>query len=602
MITSIPGRAARAAVRRSPRAVLVWIALAATLGTLAAACQFPNDEAAPAATSGTTARRGDVVVTVGGVGRITEARASAQIELPTGGGSTTPGAGATQPGAGAGSNQAPASAVFPSAAGRVSRLLVSPGERVAAGDPLVVLDDGGTAAGAVLQARNDLATALLELEQKRTSDPLNGLPPKPEELAAGRAGVLSADQRLARLQGPSTKADVSLARSDLKKAESDLDTLVGGSAADRAEAIAAAETNAQLAQQRLDRILGPTNPADIAVAEADLRRAEAELAELLRADPAPAPETIVAARQAVAAARLKLGQLLAPADPGDITAARLDVQKALAELRKLRAGPTRASLAAARQAVSAARAKLAQLQGPSPRADVTAARLDLRKAEADLAVLRARGGPATLFDVDLARLRVDAARARLALAQFSARQLTVRSPSSGTVTGLLTVPGAPADASTPVATVADLDHLAVDVDVSEFDAARVRGGLPAVVTVDALGGKPFPGKVLFVGLTGVDNGGVVTYPVRVGLTRVAGLKPGMNVSVRIVVAKRRGVVHVPLEAVTRDDEGRPLVTVDSSSGETSERRVTLGLSNNKDVEITRGLRPGERVVLESQGE
>ena len=163
------------------------------------------------------------------------------------------------------------------------------------------------------------------------------------------------------------------------------------------------------------------------------------------------------------------------------------------------------------------------------------------------------------------------------------------------------MPGAPADATTPVVTVADLAHLAVNVDVSEFDAAQVREGLPATVRVDALGGKPFPGKVLFVGLTGVENGGVVTFPVRIGLTRIAGLKPGMNVSVRIVVAERRRVVHVPLEAVTRNDAGKPLVTVIDSSGQTSERRVTLGLANNKDVEIRHSLKARERVVLGGSG-
>lgn len=598
MTSSTAGRVARATILRLPRVALVWIAVAATAGTGAAAWQFHRGGAAPAAPPIATARRGDIVVSVGGVGRVAETRASGQISLPISGSAAASGSGTTQPGAGGGASQAPANAVFPGAAGRVSRLLVSPGERVAAGDPLVVLDDGGTATGAVLQARNDLATTLVELQQKRTSDPLTGLPPTPEELLAGRAGVFSARQRLARLQGPPTAADISLARSDLKKAEGDLDTLLGGSAADRADAIAAAETNAQLAQQRLDRVLAPPNPADVAAAEAELRKAEADLADLLRLPlPPPPPETLAAARQAVVAARAKLDRVLAPADPSDVTAARLDLQKAQAELRRLRAGPTAASLAAARQAVAAARAKLAQLMGPPLPSDVAATRLDLRKAKADLAVLRARGGPGTAFDVELARLKVAAARARLALAQFTEQQLTVRSPSSGTVTGVLTAPGAPVDASTPVATVVDLDHLAVNVDVSEFDAAQVRGGLPATVRVDALGGKPFPGKVLFVGLTGVESSGVVTFPVRIGLTRVAGLKPGMNVSVRIVVTEHRKVVNVPLEAVARDDAGHPLVTVVSPSGRSSERRVRLGLASNKDVEIRHGLQPGERVVL-----
>jgi RND family efflux transporter MFP subunit len=231
------------------------------------------------------------------------------------------------------------------------------------------------------------------------------------------------------------------------------------------------------------------------------------------------------------------------------------------------------------------------------------ARLDIGRAEADLAVLRARGRPGSRFDIGLARLKVSAARARLASARFAGGLLTVRAPSGGTVTALLTVPGAPVDATTPIVAVADLDRLAVSVDLSEFDVARVRPGLRAVVSVDALGGKAFRGKVLFAALSGTGSGGVVTFPVRVGLAGARALRPGMNVSVRIIVALRRDVVQVPLEAVSRGEDERQVVTVLDDAGRTSPRRVTLGLANNKSVEIVKGLRPGERVVLtDSQGE
>jgi multidrug efflux pump subunit AcrA (membrane-fusion protein) len=604
------GQTIRAALLRVPRRMLAWLALSVAVAGGATACSVPGSGSTGSSLATVAASRGNVVVTVGGVGRITEASTTgAQISVPSSTPASGPSTGA-QPasagstgGASAGTgSSAPADAVFPRASGRVAQLLVTPGQHVASGQALALLDDGGVATGAVLQAQNDLATARLELRQKQTSDPLRGLPPTPEELAAGRVAVLSAKERLGRLLGPPLRADVTTARADLARAKADLEILLGGTQADRAEAIAIAEQNVQAAQQRLDHLLGPPDPADVAAAQFDLLKAEADLADLLRTPPPPPPETLGAAQQAVVAARLKLAKVLAPAAPADVTAARLDLARGQADLRRLRAGPSPATVAAARQAVDAARARLARLQGPPLMSDVTSARLDIRKAEADLAVLRARGGPASSFDLGLAQLKIEAARARLALARFTEEQLTVRAPASGTVTGLLTVTGAPVDASTPVATVADLQHLAVSVDVSEFDAALVRGGLPAVVKVDALGGKPFPGKVMFVGLTGVDNGGVVTFPVRVGLSNVADLKPGMNVSVRVIVAKRHDVVRVPLEAVARDDNGHPIVNVLGPNGRSSTRRVKLGLANNKDVEVVRGLRAGERVALAaSQG-
>jgi macrolide-specific efflux system membrane fusion protein len=75
----------------------------------------------------------------------------------------------------------------------------------------------------------------------------------------------------------------------------------------------------------------------------------------------------------------------------------------------------------------------------------------------------------------------------------------------------------------------------------------------------------------------------------------------MNVSVHIVVARRRHVVQVPLEAVSRDTGG-PTVRVLDATGKQVTRPVKLGLANNKNVEIKHGITAGQRVVLAgSQG-
>ncbi len=71
----------------------------------------------------------------------------------------------------------------------------------------------------------------------------------------------------------------------------------------------------------------------------------------------------------------------------------------------------------------------------------------------------------------------------------------------------------------------------------------------------------------------------------------------MNVSVRIVVGKRHNVVQLPLEAVTQE-AGEATVMVLGTSGKPVSRVVELGLANNKNVEIVKGLRAGQEVVLE----
>jgi multidrug efflux pump subunit AcrA (membrane-fusion protein) len=233
--------------------------------------------------------------------------------------------------------------------------------------------------------------------------------------------------------------------------------------------------------------------------------------------------------------------------------------------------------------------------GGSTDIGVELARNELLAAQLEAAQQRSNGAGTT--DLALGFLKVDAASKRLAIAQLAADRMTVRAPRAGTVTSVLTAVGAPADGTTPIMTVADLGALAVDVDVSEFDAAKVRVGQKATISVDALGGASYTGSVEVEALAGVDNGGVVTFPVRLTMSPGAtGVKPGMSASVRIVVDERRGVTVLPLEAVANAGT-RATVAMVGAQGRVTSRAVALGVADNKFVEVRRGLRPGDRVQL-----
>jgi RND family efflux transporter MFP subunit len=329
----------------------------------------------------------------------------------------------------------------------------------------------------------------------------------------------------------------------------------------------------------------------VSAAQLELDKALAALAALKP----PLAQEIASAQAAADAARTKLAALQGPGDAADVAAARQELAAAQAEVRALRSGPSGLGRAAARAAVASARAKLTQAEGP---AATIAARSAVSKAVGDLAALNARKGPASASDIALARLKYQAAAAKLAAARLDLRHLIVRAPSAGTVNALLTAPGAPVDGATAIVSVMNLTRLAVRVDLSEFDVARVKSGLGARVSVDALGGKAFPGRVVFTAVAGTDKDGVVTFPVTVSLKGVHGPRPGMNVSVRIIVAQRHDVVEVPLDAVSRDEDGATVAVV-GADGKSSTRVVKLGLANNKSVEIVRGLRAGERVAIEA---
>jgi HlyD family secretion protein len=631
------------ALTRLPRRPAAVAAVVITTAVVFAVLRLPGGATAAEANVATAARD-DLVVTVGGVGRIVEANASGSVILAAAASASPSSSSSSSSGSSAGGASAHPNAVFPRTTGRISRYLVNPGESVRAGQAIAMLDDGQASASALAQARADLATARLELRQKRTSDPLRGIRATSAELAAGQLGVVSAQAKLSQLLAGPRPAELAAAKLDIRRAEADLETLRRGSPRERAAAIAIAERNVKLARERLERVLSP-EPAVLAMAEADLRRAEAAYAALTQGPPQgaidalrarisasdnkrraattdfeaytaqqehaqavqelatllrpPSSQELAAAAAAVEAARQNVAKLKQPS-PEILTAAQLELDRAEADLRMLRQGPSPAALAAAQQAILSAKARLAQLSGPPLATDLALARLELGRARADLAVLRARGGPGSATDIEFARLKVVAAQARLASTTLSNKLLTVTAPAAGTITGLHAAIGAPVDTATPVASVAGLDRLAVVVDLSEFDVAQVEPEMEAVVSVDALGGEEFEGEVQFAALSGNDVNGVVSFPVVIKLNDTEGLRPGMNVSVEIVVEERAKVLQIPLEAIATNDEDKSFVTVMLPDGGTAVRPVKLGLANNSHVEIIEGLFAGDKVVLATE--
>lgn len=606
---------------RAGRRIAAASALVATLAAGGIAVATQGGDGAPASPGKLVkAERGVVDTTVGGIGHVTTLTGAALLSVPSssssaaGAGAASPGAAgaASTPAAGSsvsagasggstssssaaspsaassagGATPAPADAVFPTVSGHVTRLLVNEGDQVSAGQPIARVSDDGTIAGGVLQARSDLGTARLQLAQKNVQDPLLGPPPTAAEVQAGQQAIVTAQTALRGLQGPPLPTDVAAARSELARAIADLHS-------SQASPIAttAAELAVTTAQQNLQTLTGSPDPAELAAAQLEVAKAILEQQSL---SPTPTPAESTAAQLAVTAGQQRVDQLIHP-PASVVSAAQGELAKAKLDLAALRATRQGTGLSALRAAVKAARTRLHQLR---PTADVIAtAQSDVRRALADLAVLRQRGAPASAIDLALARLTVVVSRQRLGLARHLAGELTVRARSTGTVTSLLTTPGAAVDPATPLMRVQDLGNLVVALDLSEFDVGHVRVGELTRVSVDALGGRTYKGRVIDLAPSGTDVGGVVNFPVIIALQGTGGgsasVRPGMSVSARIVTRIQRDVVRVPSAAVSGGNQ----VTVRESSGALTPRPVKLGLEGPQVVEVRSGLQPGDQVLI-----
>lgn len=155
-------------------------------------------------------------------------------------------------------------------------------------------------------------------------------------------------------------------------------------------------------------------------------------------------------------------------------------------------------------------------------------------------------------------------------------------------------------AGAPVFSVLDLDPVKVRVGIPESEIGKVRLGGRAQVSIPALDGRQFEGKVEAVGVAA--DAASRTYTVKIAVPNHEHLlKAGMVAEARILSDQQVNALTLPGDAIVRDARGVTLVYVlDASRGRVYGRRVEPGLPIGNEVEIKSGLQPGEQVVVAGQ--
>ena len=147
----------------------------------------------------------------------------------------------------------------------------------------------------------------------------------------------------------------------------------------------------------------------------------------------------------------------------------------------------------------------------------------------------------------------------------------------------------------PAIDLIDESCLYVAAPMDEVDAPKVAVGQPVRITLDALPGKSFAGKVRRIApyVTAVEKQArTVEIEVDFDDPKAAGrLLVGYSADVEVILDVRKDVLRVPSSALLQG--GRVLLLQD---GKLVERPVKTGLANWEYTEITQGLQGGERIV------
>src|SRR5512137_662144 len=148
----------------------------------------------------------------------------------------------------------------------------------------------------------------------------------------------------------------------------------------------------------------------------------------------------------------------------------------------------------------------------------------------------------------------------------------------------------------PLFRIVDSRVLDLTVAVPSTRLADVRVGQEMAFSADALPGRIFAGKVMFINPE-LDEASRSAKVIAEVVNRDGALKGGMFAKGRIVVANREGVVQVPREALQNWDLDRKTAEVWVVKGEQVEKRtVATGASTDGIIEVVSGVQPGEQVV------
>ncbi len=173
------------------------------------------------------------------------------------------------------------------------------------------------------------------------------------------------------------------------------------------------------------------------------------------------------------------------------------------------------------------------------------------------------------------------------------RTLTVYSPASGYVLQKMAVQGMRVMPGEKLFDVVDLSSVWIVADIYEYELPLIKIGQTARIGLSYFPGKEFSSRVDYI------------YPSLAGETRTAkarftipnpdgALKPQMftNVEIKINLGNR---LAVPSEAVI-DTGVRQIAYIDKGDGQFEPREVTTGIKVDDLVEVTGGIKAGEKVA------
>lgn len=211
-------------------------------------------------------------------------------------------------------------------------------------------------------------------------------------------------------------------------------------------------------------------------------------------------------------------------------------------------------------------------------------------------------GAQQLLDTSIERLRLldvpEHQIEELRRTRKAKKQMHIHAPVGGVVTHVGVRDGQFITPSDELYTIADLGRVWVLIDVYEDELPWVKLGDHAEMTVMAVPGEVFAGKLTYVYPYADSKTRTIKARMEFDNTDMR-LKPDMFANVSIHAKARQDVVALPTEAIVRSGL-RDKVFVVRAPGKFEPRDVVVGVSSEGYTEVREGVAAGEEVVVSAQ--
>ncbi|MCX8026732.1 MAG: efflux RND transporter periplasmic adaptor subunit [Thermodesulfovibrionales bacterium] len=283
--------------------------------------------------------------------------------------------------------------------------------------------------------------------------------------------------------------------------------------------------------------------------------------------------------------KVKRGQIIARLENEDVKA-QISQAEANIRLQTHNLESVRAELVDAKENLNRKKGLLDE--GFVTRADFDSAEARFKRAEANFKATQSA---------------VDVARAALKSSEIALDYTLIKAPFDGIVltknadVGDIVTPfGAATGLKAAVVTLADMDSLQVEVDVSESNISLVKTNQPCEIVIDAVPNKRLKGKVHAIVPTADRAKASILVKVAF-IDRDTAILPDMSAKVSFLSKEPTEHDRMPIIAVNKSslfENNRVFIVKD---GILVERQIKTGKDFGDVIEVIEGLKQGDRVVL-----